>query len=59
MGEAALAIRAEVSLQILDDLVHAFPTYSEAFEGPMRELAAKHRAFKSGSHVGGLIGITA
>ena len=39
MAEATLAIRAEVSLEVLGDLVHAFPTFSQAFETPFRELA--------------------
>ncbi len=36
--EATLAIRAEVPLATLCDVVHGFPTFSEAYEVPMREL---------------------
>jgi len=30
IGEAVLAIRAEIPIDVLADVVHAFPTFSEA-----------------------------
>jgi dihydrolipoamide dehydrogenase len=42
MAFATLAIRAEVNLSVLKDIVFAFPTYSQAFESPIQELAAKY-----------------
>ncbi len=39
MGEVTLAIRAKISLPVLADVVHAFPTYGEALESALRELA--------------------
>ena len=41
MAEAVLAIRAEVPVAVLADVVHAFPTFSEAMEPPLRGLAGK------------------
>jgi pyruvate/2-oxoglutarate dehydrogenase complex dihydrolipoamide dehydrogenase (E3) component len=38
LAEATLAIRAEVPLTVLVDVVHAFPTYGEAFEPALRDL---------------------
>ncbi len=39
MSEVTLAIRAAVPLPVLADVVHAFPTYGEAVEAPLRRLA--------------------
>jgi pyruvate/2-oxoglutarate dehydrogenase complex dihydrolipoamide dehydrogenase (E3) component len=39
MSEITLAVRAQVPLEVLADVVHAFPTYGVALEEPLRELA--------------------
>jgi dihydrolipoamide dehydrogenase len=39
MSEVTLAIRAKIPVPVLADVVHAFPTYGEALETALRELA--------------------
>jgi dihydrolipoamide dehydrogenase len=46
MAEVTLAIRAAVPVTTLADVVHAFPTYGEVLEEPLRALAG--RAFAGG-----------
>jgi dihydrolipoamide dehydrogenase len=39
MAEITLAIRAEIPIKTLADVVHAFPTRGEVLEAPLRALA--------------------
>ncbi|GAA2426654.1 NAD(P)/FAD-dependent oxidoreductase [Streptomyces macrosporus] len=39
ISEAALAIRAEIPVEVARDVVHPFPTFSEVLETPLWELA--------------------
>ena len=38
LSEATLAVRAKVPLTMLTEVVHAFPTFGEAYEPPLRAL---------------------
>ncbi len=44
MGEITLAIRAEIPLSVLADVVHAFPTLGEILEPILKELADRVHA---------------
>jgi pyruvate/2-oxoglutarate dehydrogenase complex dihydrolipoamide dehydrogenase (E3) component len=52
LGELTLAIRAEIPLKILADVIHAFPTFSEVLESPLRELALVSRHVDSPRSIG-------
>jgi dihydrolipoamide dehydrogenase len=43
MAEITLAIRAQVPVKTLADVVHAFPSYGEVLEAPLRALAGGGR----------------
>ena len=38
MVQATVAIRAKIPLELLNEVVHAFPTFGEAFEEPLEKL---------------------
>ncbi len=44
ISEAALAIRAEVPVEVLADVVRPFPTYSESYTEALRGILRKLRA---------------
>lgn len=41
IGEAVLAIHAAIPVEVLSNAVHPFPTFSEIYEPPLRELACE------------------
>jgi dihydrolipoamide dehydrogenase len=41
LGEALLAVQAAIPLQALTRVIHAFPTFNEIYDQPLRELAAQ------------------
>jgi pyruvate/2-oxoglutarate dehydrogenase complex dihydrolipoamide dehydrogenase (E3) component len=41
ISEASVAIRASIPLATLADVVHPFPTFAQAYEVPLRQLAAQ------------------
>ncbi|HXH58352.1 NADP-dependent phosphogluconate dehydrogenase [Iamia sp.] len=53
IGEAVLAIRAEIPLAVLTDVVHPFPTFSEAYEPVLRDLAQQVAAANQPRQMGG------
>jgi pyruvate/2-oxoglutarate dehydrogenase complex dihydrolipoamide dehydrogenase (E3) component len=44
IAEATIAIRASVPVAVLAQVVHAFPTFGETYEVPLRELAGQLRS---------------
>jgi dihydrolipoamide dehydrogenase len=41
IGEAVMAIRAEVPLEVMADVVHPFPSFSEVYEPALRQLLSR------------------
>ena len=50
MGEVTLAIRAKIPVAVLADVVHAFPTYGEALQTALRELAGTGNSAARADH---------
>ena len=44
LQQATLAIRARVALEVFDDVIQPFPTFSEVFLHALQELGAKQPA---------------
>jgi dihydrolipoamide dehydrogenase len=53
MSEVTLAIRAKIPVAVLADVVHAFPTYGEALETALRELAGTGGGMRTADQEGG------
>ena len=41
IGEAVMAIRAELPLEVMADVVHPFPSFSEVYEPALRQLLSR------------------
>jgi pyruvate/2-oxoglutarate dehydrogenase complex dihydrolipoamide dehydrogenase (E3) component len=54
MAEVTLAIRAKIPVTVLADVVHAFPTYGEALQAAIGELAAVPAAVAEKKGIGPL-----
>ena len=49
LQQATLAIRARVPLEVMDDVIQPFPTFSEIFLHALTELAREHSPPRNGS----------
>ncbi len=52
LGEALLAIHAELPLAVIAGAVHAFPTYNQIYEQPLAELLRQHEQVRTGGSGG-------